>query len=92
MAKATAYIALTDDEWTAIAAADDYSAFGFQVSGQPIALLIANSAPAIDDNDYIVLSNNGEKSFSEEIPAGYTLYARSIKATGGIRGYRIPAA
>jgi len=88
----TQYVALTDDEWTPLAAADDYSAFGFQVSsGSPVALCIADGAPNANEDNYIVLSSKSP-DFSEELPAGFTLYARALSGSAGVRGYRIPAA
>lgn len=89
MTDLTQLVTLTTD-WTSLAAASSYGSFGYQLaSNAPVALYIGTTAPDANTTNFIVLSAKGDRSFSEEIPSTYTLYAKALRSTGAsLRGFR----
>ena len=91
MAKLTFKVALDEVSWTAIASGDTYNSFGLMCLSGSAKVLIANSAPARTDDDWIPISASDSREITMSLPAGYTLYAQAKVEDTVVAGFKVPA-
>jgi len=82
-------LTITSDDWTAIADGSTYASVGVQAVGQTsIRIAVASSKPAIDTNDFFVLTPqpDGEQLTNIGLGTGNIAYGLPMGAQGFVRG------
>lgn len=87
---ATFFNYINDTEWNAIATGANVKEIGLQVCTSDVFVNVTEGQPAASDQDFIVLSRNGDRSVTLTLGENDTVWVKAPTSDGvAVRGYSV---
>lgn len=85
----TQAVSAPEGVWTLLISGAGFSKATLQIDDMDAcAIAVADSAPASDSNDYIVLSRNGDRSVTIDLVTANRIYGRGIGGDATLRALK----